>query len=143
MNLCELMLPKWILVSSSLHICSFVMTEYQCMYIVITNPSLVVCACHQCLSLLHCANCECLIVDVFECAFDYSIFLILCIKYMLVQFDVFHTHSTTLNHHVTKNTLCSIVNHIFLINQTVHLGHKSYEPHDSITIMLILENGSR
>ena len=61
-----------------------IMTECQCMNVVITNPSLVVCACHQCLRLLHCTNCECLVVDAFECAINHSIILILCFQYTFV-----------------------------------------------------------
>ena len=52
-----------------------IMTECQCMHIVITDPTFVVCTCHERLGLLHCANCESLVIDAFECTVNCCILL--------------------------------------------------------------------
>ena len=69
----------------------FLMTECQCVNVVATDPTFVVCACHQCLRLLHCTNCILLIVDAFECAVNHSIILTLCFQYTFEQFVILHT----------------------------------------------------
>ena len=116
------------------------MTECQCVNVVITNPPLVVCACHECLCSIVLIVNVCWYVWMYRRLQHHS-YSLLPIHVCIVRCS---SHSSiTVNHHVTKNTLCSIVNHIFLIDHTVHLGSKSYELHDSITIMFILENGSR
>ena len=104
-----------------LYILQSVMSECQCMYVVFQDPTLVVCASHECLGLFLCGDIEGLVVDAFEAAFDYCIFLLLCLKNTLVQFDVFHVHSLTIDHHIARNSLRCIVYHMLLINQAIHL----------------------
>ena len=58
------------------------------MYVVVQDPSLVICACHECLSLLLRADIESPGVDALEAAFDHCIFLLLCLKNTLVQIEV-------------------------------------------------------
>ena len=117
-------------------------TEYQYVNVVITDPTFVVCAYHQCIRLLHHVNCECLVVDVFECAVNHRIVLTTCFQYTFVQFDILHTHSTTLNHHNMRYTLDSIMHHVFLMHQAIYLRSKSYEFSDTMIIVFILVNRS-
>ena len=119
------------------------MTECQYMHVVSQDPSLVVRACHKCLSLLLRADIEGLVVDTLESAFDYCVFLLLCLKDALVQLDVLHAHPLSIDHDVARNSLCCIVYHMLLINQAVHLWSKSNELRDTMSVMLILEDGTR
>ena len=91
------------------------------LYTVIIDSFLVVCVCHQCLGLFHCANCKLLVIDAFECAVNYSILLTICFKYTFAQINILHARSLTLNHDITRYTLGSIVYHIFLIDRAIHL----------------------
>ena len=119
------------------------MTECQCVHIVVQEPSLAVCASHECLGLFLRADIECLVVDALEAAFDHCIFLFLCFKYTLEQIDVLHAHSLTIDHHIARNSLRCVVYHLLLINQTVHLWSQSNELSDAMSVMLVLEDGSR
>ena len=119
------------------------MTERQCVHIVVQDPSLVVCASHKCLGLFLRADIEGLVVNSLEAAFDHCIFLLLGLKNTLVQFDVLHAHSLSIDHHIARNSLCCIVYHMLLINQTVHLRSKSHELCDAMSVVLVLEDGSR
>ena len=93
--------------------------------------------------LLLCADSESLIAVLLESAIDHCIILTLGLKNMLVQIDVLHTHSLTIDYHISWNILCCIVYHLLLINQTIHLGSKSHELGDAMPIVLVLENGTR
>ena len=118
------------------------MTECQCVNVVITNPTFVICACHQRLGLLHRVNCECLVVDMFECAINHRILLTTRFQYASIQIDVLYTCSLAVDYNITRYTLGSIVYHVFLIHQAIHLGSKSNEFHDAMTIVFVLENRS-
>ena len=87
------------------------------MYVVVQDPTLVIRASHECLGLFLRADIEGLVVDALEAAFDHCIFLLLCLKDTLVQFDVLHAHSLTIDYNIARNSLCCIVYHMFLINQ--------------------------
>ena len=113
------------------------------MHIVITDPSLVIVESHECLGLLLRADGEPLIVDSLENAIYHNILLTLCLEYTLVLIDVLYTHSLTIDYHVTRYALCRIVYYILLINQTIHLGSESHELGDVMSIVLVLEDGSR
>ena len=119
------------------------MPERQCMHIVVQDPSLVVCASHECLCLLLRCDIESLVVDTFEAAFDDCISLLLCLKDTLVQIDVLHAHFLTIDCHISWNTLCCIVYYILLIDETVHLGSKSHELGGEMSVVFILEYWSR
>ena len=119
------------------------MSECQCVYVVVQDPSLVVCTSHECLGLFLRGDIESLVVDAFEAAFDHCISLILCLKNTLVQFNVLHAHSLSIDHDIARNSLCCIVYHRILINKTVHLRSQSNELRDAVSVMLILEDGSR
>ena len=93
------------------------MAKRQCVYVVVQDPSLVICASQECLGLFLRGNVESLVVDALEAAFDHCIFLLLCLKDTLVQLDILHAHSLTIDHHVARNSLCCIVYHMLLINQ--------------------------
>ena len=56
------------------------MPEHKCMHVVVQDPSLVVCASHECFCLLLRADIEFLIVDALEAAFDHCISLLLCLN---------------------------------------------------------------
>ena len=112
------------------------------MHVVVTDPTFVVCACHQRLGLFHRVNCECLVVDSFECTINYRILLAGCLQYAFIQIDVLYTHSLAVDHHITRNTLGSIVHYVFLIHQAIHLGSKSNELRDTMTIVFVLEYGT-
>ena len=120
-----------------------VMTECQCMYVVVQDPALVVCASHECLGLFLRTDIEGLVVDSLEAAFDHCITLLLCFKDALVQIDVLHAHSLSIDHNIARNSLCCVVYHMLLINQTVHLRSQSNELRNAMSFMLILEDGSR
>ena len=119
------------------------MPECQCVYVVVQDPYLVVCARHKCLSLFLRADVEGLVVDALEGAFDHCVFLLLCLKDALVQFDVFHTYPLSINHNIARYSLRCIVYDVLLINQTVHLWSQSHEHSDAMSVVLILEDGSR
>ena len=85
------------------------MTECQCMHVVVQDPTLVVCASHECFSLLLGADIEGLVVDAFEAAFDHCIFLLLCLNNALVQLEVFHAHSLIIDHNIARISLCCVV----------------------------------
>ena len=87
------------------------------MHVVVQDPTLVVRASHECLGLFLRSNVESLVVDALEAAFNHCIFLLLCLKDTLVQLDVLHAHSLTIDHHIARNSLCCIVYHMLLINQ--------------------------
>ena len=128
---------------SPLHVLQSVMPECQCMYVIVQDPSLVVRASHECLGLFLRTDIEGLIVDAFEAAFDHCIFLLLCLKDALVQFDVLHAHSLSIDHNITRNSLYCIVYHVLLINKTVHLRSQSHELRDAMSVVLVLEDGTR
>ena len=119
------------------------MTECQCMYVVVQDPTLVVRASHECLGLLLRADIESLVVDALEAAFDHCISLLLCLNNTLVQIDVLHAHSLSIDHHVARNSLCCILYHMLLIDETVHLWSQTNELSDAMSVVLILEDGSR
>ena len=119
------------------------MPERQCMYVVVQDPTLVVCASHECLGLLLRDDIEGLVVDAFEAAFDHCIFLLLGLKDTLVQLNVLHAHPLTVNHHIARNSLCCIVYHMLLINQTVHLWSQTNELRNAMSVVLVLEDRSR
>ena len=119
------------------------MPHYECMHVVVQDPSFVVCTSHECLGLLLRADVESLVVDALEAAFDHCIFFFLCLKDALVQFDVLHVHPLSIDHHVARNSLCGVMYYILLINQAVHLRYQSNELRDAMSVMLILEYRSR
>ena len=119
------------------------MSECQYVHIVVQDPSLVVCASHECLGLLLRADIESLVVDAFGGVIDHSILLTLCLKYTLVQIDVLHTHSLTIDYHIPWNAFRRTVYHILLISQKIHLESESHELPDAISVVFVLENGSR
>ena len=123
------------------HVLQSVLTECQCTHVVVQDPSLVICASHECLGLLLRGDIESLVVDTLEVAFDHCIFLLLCLKNTLVQIDVLHTHSLSIDHHIARNSLCCIVYHMLLINQAVHLRSQSNELGDTMSVMLVLDMG--
>ena len=85
------------------------MTEHQCVHVVDQDPSLVICASHECLGPFLRADIEGLVVDTFEAAFDYCIFLLLCLNNTLVQLEVFHAHSLIIDHNIARISLCCVV----------------------------------
>ena len=119
------------------------MSECQCMYVVFQDPSLVVRASHKGLSLFLRADIESLVLDALETALDHCISLLLGLKDALVQFDILHAHPLTIDHNIARNSLCCIVYHMLLINQSVHLRSQSHELRDAMSVMLILEDGTR
>ena len=113
------------------------------MHIVVQDPSLVVRTSHKYLGLFLCGDIEGLVVDALEAALDHCISLLLCLKDTLVQFDVLHTHPLSIDHHVARNSLCCIVYYMLLINQAVHLRSQTNQLHDTMSVVFILEYGSR
>ena len=87
------------------------------MHVAVQDPSLVVCTSHECLGLFLRADIEGLVVDALEAAIDDCIFLLLCLKYTLVQIDVLHAHSFSIDHNIARNSLCCIVYDVLLIYQ--------------------------
>ena len=77
---------------------------------------------HECLGLLLRGDIEALDVDTFEGAINDCISLSLCLKNTLVQLDVLHTHSLTIDFQVGRNLFCCIVYHMLLIHEAVHFG---------------------
>ena len=119
------------------------MSERQCMHVVVQDPSLVIGTSHQCLGLLLRRDIEGLVVDALEAALDHCIFLLLCLKDTLVQLDVLHTHSLSIDHHIARYSLCCVVYHLLLIDKTVHLRSQANELRDAMSVVFILEDGSR
>ena len=110
------------------------MSECQCMHIVFQDPSIVICACHECLGLF--------LRDSLEAALDHCISLLLCLKNTLIQIDVLHAHSLSILHNIARNSLCCVVYHMLLINQAVHLRSQSHEFSDAMSVVFVLEYGS-
>ena len=100
-----------------LHVLQSVMPECQCVYVVVQDPTFVICTSHKGLGLLLRADIEGLVVDSLEAAFHYCISTLLCLKDTLVQLDVLHAHPLSINHHIARNSLCCVVYHMLLINQ--------------------------
>ena len=119
------------------------MPECQCVHVVVQDPSLVVCASHECLGLFIRADIEGLVVDALEAALDHCISLLLYLKHTLVQIDVLHTHSLSIDHDIARNSLCCIVYYMLLINQAVHLGSQSDELRDVMSVVFVLKDGTR
>ena len=119
------------------------MSECECMYVVVQDPSLVICTSQKCLGLLLRCDIEGLVVNSLEGTFNHCISLLLCLKNTLVQFDVLHTRSLSIDHHVGRNSLCCVVYHMLLIDKAVHLRSQSNELCDAIPVVLILEDGTR
>ena len=119
------------------------MSEYQCMHVVVQDPSLVVRACHECLGLFLRCDIESLVVDALEAAIDDCIFLLLCLKYTLVQIDVLHAHSLSIDHHIARYSLCCIVYDVLLIDQTIYLWPQTNELRDTMSVVFVLEYGAR
>ena len=117
------------------------MSECQCMHVAVQDSSLVVCASHECLGLFLRADIEFLVVDTLEAALDHCIFFLLSLNNTLVQLDVLHAHSLSIDHHIARNSLCCIVYHMLLINQAVHLRSQSNELCDAMSVVFVLEEG--
>ena len=113
------------------------------MYNVVQDPSLLVRTSHECFGLFLRADIESLVVDTLEAAFHHCVSLLLCLKDTLVQIDVLHAHSLSIDHHIARNSLRCIVYHMLLIDQTVHLRSQSHELRDAMPVVLILEDGTR
>ena len=126
-----------------LHAFQTKMTKHKCMHVVVQDPSLVVCASHECLGLFLRADVEGLVVDALEAAFDHCIFFLLCLKDALVQFGVLHVHPLSIDHHVARNSLRGVMYYILLINQAVHLRYQTDELRDAMPVVLILKDGTR
>ena len=119
------------------------MFEGECVYVVVQDPSLVIRASHECLCLFLRYDIESLVVDTFEAAFDYCISHYVCFKNTYVELDILHAYSLTIDHDIARNFLCCIVYHMLLINRTIHLRSKSHELRDAMSVVLVLENGTR
>ena len=113
------------------------------MYVIIEDSSLVICASHECLGLFLRGDVEGLVVDAFEAAFDHCISTLLCLKDTLVQIDVLHAHPLTIDHDIARNSLCCVVYDVLLINKTVHLRSQTNELSDAMSVVPVLEDGSR
>ena len=131
--------------TSPLQVLQSVMTECQCqcMHVVVQNPSLVIRASHGCLSLFLCGDIEGLVVNAFEATFDHCIFLRLSLNNTLVQFDVLHAHSLSIDHHIARNSLCCIVHDMLLINEAAYLGSQTQELHDAMPVVFVFQNASK
>ena len=119
------------------------MSECQCMYVVFQDPFLVVRACHECLGLLLRADIEGLVVDSLEAAFDHCLSLLLCLNNTLVQIDVLHSHHLTIDHDIARYSLCCVVYHLLLIDQTGYPWSQTNELRDAMSVVFVLKNGSR
>ena len=119
------------------------MPECQCVYVVVQDPSLVICTSHKGLGLLLRADIEGLVVYTLEGAFDDCVFFLFCLKNMLVQIDVHHTHSLTIDYHISWNTLCCVLYYLLLINQTIHLESESHELGNAMSVVLVFEDSTR
>ena len=119
------------------------MPECQCMHVVVQDPLLVIGASHECLRLLLRRDIEGLVVDALEAAIDHCILLLLCLKDTLVQLDVLHTHSFSIDHHIARYSICCVVYHLLLIDQAVHLRSQANELRDAMSVVFILEDWTR
>ena len=119
------------------------MSERQCMHVVVQDPSLVIGTSHQCLGLLLRRDIESLVVNALEAALDHCIFLLLCLKDTLVQLDVLHAHPLSIDHHIARYSFCFVVYHLLLIDKTVHLWPQTNELRDAMSVVLVLEDGTR
>ena len=119
------------------------MPEYQCVHVFFQDPHLVVRACHECFGLFLRADVEGLVVDSLEAAFDHCISLLLYLKDALVQLDVLHTHPLSIDHHIARHSLCCIVYHLLLIDQTVYLQSQTNELRDAMSVVFVLKYGSK
>ena len=128
---------------SPLQVLQSVMFERQCVHVVVQDPTFVICASHECLGLFLRADVESLVVDALEAAFHHCIFLLLCLNNTLVQIDVLHAHSLSIDHHIARNSLCCVVYHMLLIDQTVHLWSQSNELCDTMSVVFVLKDRSR
>ena len=126
-----------------MHVQQSVMTERQCMHVVVQNPSLVVRSSHECLGLFLRGDVKCLVVDALEDAFDHCIFLLLGFNDALVLFDILNAHSLSIDHDVARHSLCCVVYHMLLIYKTVHLRSQSNKLRDAMSIVLILKDETR
>lgn len=61
---------------------------------------------------------------------------------MLVQIDVFYTHSLTVDYHASWYFLYQIVHDVNLIDKSIHLRSKSHNLRDAMSVVLILQYGS-
>ena len=129
--------------NSFFYVLQSVLTECKCVHVVVQDPSLVVCASHKGLGLFLRDHIESLVVDALGGTFHHCIFLLLCFENTLVQFDVLHAHPLSINHHIARNSLCYIVYYMLLINQAIHLRSQSNELGDAMSVVLILEDGTR
>ena len=119
------------------------MSKRKCVHIVVQDPSLVVHASHKCLSLFLRADIESLVLDALETALDSCISLLLGLKDALVQFDILHAHPLSIDHNIARNSLRCVMHYILLINQSVHLRSQSHELRDTMSVVFVLEDGSR
>ena len=113
------------------------------MHIAIQDPTLVVYASHESLCLFLRAYIEGLVVDSLEATFDYCISLLLCLKKSLVQIDVLHAHFLTVDYDIVRYSLCCVVYNMLFIDQTVHLRSESHELGNAMSVVFVLEYGSR
>ena len=113
------------------------------MHVVVQDPTFVIRASHECLGLLLRRDIKGLVVDALEAAFNHCIFLLLCLKYTLVQIDVLHAHSLSIDHHIARNSLCCVVYDVLLINQAIHLRSQSNELRNAMSVVFVLEDGAR
>ena len=113
------------------------------MHVVVQDSTLVVRASHEYLGLFLRGDIEGLVVDALDAAFDHCISLLLCLKNAFVQLDALHAHSLTIDHHIARYSLCCIVYHMLLINQAIHLQSQSHELRNAMSVVLILEDGTR
>ena len=119
------------------------MPEYQCMYIMVHDLSLVIRACHECLSMFLRGEIESLVIDTFKAVFNDYISFLLCFKYTLVQIGVLHNYSLIIDYHISWNSLSRTVYYVFLIQQTLYLWSESCELRDAMPIVFILQKRSR
>ena len=119
------------------------MPECECMHVVIQDPSLVVCARHECLGLFVRGKIEFLVVDAFEAAFNYCILMTFCLKDKLVQIDIIHTHFLTIDYYIARNSFRRLMYDILFINQTVYLWSQTNELHNAMSFVIVFVNGSR
>ena len=113
------------------------------MFVVVQDPSLVIRTSHEGLGLFLRCDIESLVVDALEAALDHCISFLLCLKNTLVQFDVLHAHPFSIDHNIARYSLRRVVYYMLLINQAVHLRSQSHELRDAMSVVLILEDGSR
>ena len=113
------------------------------MHIVVQDPTLVVRARHEGRGLFLGGDIESLVVDSLERSLNDCISLLLCFENTLVQIDILHTHSITIEYHTTKYSLGRTEYYVFLINQAVHLGSETHELRDTMSVVFILKYRTR